>query len=99
MYARLISMSDASAENREQATRAIRERVIPTLRQHEGYAGYVGLYDADSRRAKAVLLWESREAADAAEAKLAEFRVETITGLGMTIESVDLYEAIVVEME
>jgi hypothetical protein len=99
MYARLISMSDATAESRERAIQAIRERVIPTLRQHDGYAGYVGLFDLDNRRAKAVLFWESREAAEASEKELAAFRVELITGLGMSIESVDLYEAVAVEME
>jgi hypothetical protein len=98
MYARLISMSGASEEGRESAIQAIRERVIPTVSQHDGYAGYVGLYDAQGGRAKAILFWESREAAEAAEAKLSDFREQLVSGLGMTLESVDLYEAPVVEM-
>jgi len=98
MYARLISMSGALAENREQAVQAIREKVIPALSQQDGYAGYIGLFDADNQRAKAVLLWESREAAEAAHAALAETREQTISGLGMTLESADLYEAPVVEI-
>ncbi len=99
MYARLMSMSGARAENRDQAVQAIRERVIPALRQHDGYAGYVALFDADNQRAGAILLWESREAAEAAHAALADFRDQTISGLGMTLESADLYEAPVVELE
>jgi hypothetical protein len=98
MYARLISMSGARAEGREQAIQAIREKVIPTLSQHDGYAGYVALFDADNQRAKAVLLWESREAAEAAHAALTDFRDQVISGLGMTLESADLYEAPVVEI-
>ena len=98
MYARLISMSGARAEGREQAIQAIREKVIPALSQQDGYAGYVALFDADNQRAKAVLLWESREAAEAAHAALTDFRDQVISGLGMTLESADLYEAPVVEM-
>lgn len=99
MYARLISMSGASEENREQALQAIRDRVIPTLREFDGYGGYIGLYDSDAQRAKAIVLWKSREAAEASEPKLAEFRVQTVGALGMALESVDLYEAMVVELE
>jgi hypothetical protein len=98
MFVRLISMSGATEERRERAMQAIRERVIPTVSQHDGYAGYVGLYDSERERAKALLFWESREAADAAEAQLADFRGELIGGLGMTLESADLYEAPVVEL-
>lgn len=98
MYARLISMSGALAENREQAIQTIREKVIPALSQQDGYAGYVALFDADNHRAKAVLLWESREAAEAAHTAMMDFRDQTISGLGMTLESADLYEAPVVEM-
>ena len=98
MYARLMSMSGALAENREQAVQTIRERVIPALSQQDGYAGYMALFDADNQRAKAVLFWESREAAEAAHAAMAEIRDQTISGLGMTLESADLYEAPVVEI-
>ncbi len=98
MYARVISMSNATAESRERAIQVIRERVIPRVSQLDGYAGYIGLFDVDNQRAQAVLFWTSREAADAAEKELAGFRVELISGLGMSVESVDLYEAVVVEM-
>jgi hypothetical protein len=99
MLVRLISMSGASDEGRERAVQAIRERVIPTVSQHDGYGGYVALYDSESGRAKALLFWETREAADAAEAKLADFRTELVKGLGLTLESVELYDAPVVELK
>jgi hypothetical protein len=98
MYARVISMSGAIGENREQAIQTIRETVIPALSQQEGYAGYVALFDGDNQRAKAVLLWETGEAAEAAHAAMADFRNQVISGLGMTLESADLYEAPVVEI-
>jgi hypothetical protein len=98
MYARLISMSGARAENREQAIQTLRERVIPAMSQQDGYAGYVALFDAENHRAKAVVLWESREAAEAAHTAMADFRDQVISGLGMSLESADLYEAPVVEV-
>jgi len=99
MHARLISFSGADPEKREQAIQTIRGRVIPTLREYDGFAGYLALYDPGGRRAKAIILWESEEAATTAEETLAERRREMASGLGLTVESADLYEAVVVELE
>ena len=98
MHARLISFSGADPEKREQAIRTIQETVIPTLREYDGFSGYIALYDADNRRAKAVLLWQSAEKAEAAEETLAERRQQMASGVGLTVEAADLYEAIVVEV-
>jgi len=99
MYARLISFSGADPEKREKALETIRGTVIPTLREYDGFAGYIALYDQENRRAKAILLWESEAKAEAAEVTLAERRREMASGVGLTVESADLYEALVVEME
>src|SRR5207253_3982831 len=99
MYARLISFSGAEPENRERVIQTIRETVLPMLRQFDGFAGYIGLYDQENRRAKAVLLWESEETAEAAEQELVERRRQMTSGIGLTVESADLYEAPVVELE
>jgi hypothetical protein len=98
MYARLISFSGADPEKRENAIKTIRETVIPMLRGYDGFAGYIALYDQDNRRAKAVLLWESKETAEAAEVELVERRKALASGIGLTVESADLYEAAVVEI-
>ena len=99
MHARLIEFSGADAGKREQMLQTIQETVIPMLRTYDGFAGYVALYDPDNSRAKAILLWETEEAAVAAEETLAERRRQLTGGLGLTIESEDLYEATVVELE
>ena len=99
MHARLVSFSGADPEKREQAIQTIRETVIPTLREYDGFAGYIALYDKQNRRAKAVLLWESEDAAEAAEKELVERRRQMAEGIGLTVESADLYEAPVVELE
>jgi hypothetical protein len=99
MYARLISFSGADSEKREDAIQTIRETVIPMLRKYDGFAGYIALYDAPNQRAKAVLLWESEETAEAAEQELAERRRQLASGIGLAVESADLYEAPIVELE
>jgi hypothetical protein len=99
MYARLISFSGADPEKRERAIETIRGTVIPMLRQHDGFSGYIALYDEQNRRAKAVLLWDSEDAAEEAEKELVERRKQLASGIGLTVESADLYEAPVVELE
>ena len=99
MYARLVSLSGAAPEKRENSIRTMQERVIPTLREYDGFVGYIGLYDEENARAKGLILWETKEAAEAAEETLVERRRQMAGGAGLTVESADLYEALVVELE
>jgi len=99
MRARLVEFSGADADKREQMLQTIQETVLPMLRQYDGYAGYIALYDEEKGRAKAVLLWESEEAAQTAEQTLEERRRKLAGGIGLTVESADLYEAPIVELE
>jgi len=99
MYARVISFSGADSSKREPALEMIRGTVIPMLRNYDGFAGYISLYDEDKSRAKAIILWESKDTADAAEETLAERRKGMVSQVGLEIESVNLYEAPVVELE
>ena len=98
MYARVITFSGADAGKRDAALEMIRGTVIPMLRSYDGYEGYISLYDEDQSRAKALILWDSKENADTAEETLAERRKGMTAQVGITIESVDLYEAPVVEL-
>ena len=99
MYARLIEFSGAEPDKRDKMMEIVRGTVIPMLREYDGYAGYLAMYDADNSRAKAVLLWETEEAAEEAEKTLVERRKQLAGGIGLTVESQDLYEAPVVELE
>jgi len=99
MYARLIEFSGADPDKRETMIETVRGTVIPMLRQYDGFAGYISLYDAGNSRAKAILLWESEEAAEEAEKTLVERRKQITSSVGITVESADLYEAPVVELE
>ena len=98
MYARLVSLSGANSEKREKAIQTMRETVLPTLRTYDGFAGYIGLYSAENGRANGILLWESKEAAEAAEETLVERRPGMASSAGLTVESADLYEVPVFEV-
>jgi hypothetical protein len=99
MYARLISFSGADPARREEAIETIRGTVIPMLRTFDGYAGYVAMYDGSNNRAKAVVLWETEEQAEAAEQELVERRKRIAGSVGLTPESAELYEVTVFELE
>jgi hypothetical protein len=99
MYARVIAFSGADSGKRRAAEEMIRGTVIPMLRTYDGFEGYIALYDEENARAKAIILWESREAADSAEETLVERRAQMTAQVGITVESVSLYEAPVVELE
>jgi|SRR5436190_11986823 len=98
MYVRLISFSGAGADTREASIAMIRGNVLPTLQTYDGYAGYVFLHDPDNNRAKALILWESKDAAEAAEETLAERRRTMTEQVGISVESAELYEAPVLEV-
>ena len=100
MHARLIrfSIADPSRGTLENAQQTIRERVIPMLSQYDGYAGYLAFMDKDRTRARAVILWDSEEHAEAAEQTLADRRREMADSIGLSVESTELYEAIAVEV-
>ena len=98
MYARVISFGDATRDKREAAIEMIRGTVIPLLRTIDGYEGYLSLYDEDNQRAKAIILWDSKDSAEAAEEQLRERRKGMTAQVGITIESVDLYEAPVADL-
>jgi len=48
MYARLISFSGADPEKRENAINTIVGTVIPMLREYDGYAGYIALWNKEN---------------------------------------------------
>ena len=99
MYARLITFSGADSSKRDAALEMIRGTVIPMLRSYDGYGGYISLYDVKNSRARAIILWESEETAEAAEVELVERRRQLTATVGLTVESADLYEVPVADLE
>ena len=100
MYARLVRFTIADREKAtpENAQQTIRDRVIPMLSQYDGYAGYLSFMDKERSRARAVILWDTEEQAEAAEETLAERRRGLADGIGLVVESTELLEAVAVEV-
>src|SRR5438270_7077269 len=98
MYARLVEIEGIDPSRREEALSNIRDTAIPMLKEVDGFAGFIALADADNRRARNVVLWETREGAEEAERRMAQRREEMVTAMGATVRSADLYEALIVEV-
>jgi hypothetical protein len=98
MYARLVEVEGVDSSKREEVLEIIRGRIIPGLKEIEGFAGFISLFDEESRRTRSVVLWETREGAEEGERRFAAKREEVVRGIGGTVRSADLYEAPIVEL-
>ena len=98
MYGRLIEIEGIDPSKREEILGIIRERIIPGLKEIEGFAGFISLVDEANRRARSVVLWETKEGAEEAERQFAAKREEIVSGMGGTVRSADLYEAPLVDV-
>jgi hypothetical protein len=98
MYGRLVEIEGVDPAKREEVLGNIRGRIIPGLKEIDGFAGFISLIDEDNRRARSVVLWETKESADEAERQFGQKREEMVRELGGTVRSADLYEAPIVEV-
>ena len=98
MFGRLVEIEGVDPSKRDEVLGIIRERIIPGMKEIDGFAGFISLIDEPSRRARSVVLWETKESADEAERQFAPRRDEIIRGVGGTVRSADLYEAPIVEV-
>ena len=99
MYGRLIEVEGVDPSKREEVLGIMRERIIPGLREIDGFAGFISLVDEENKRTRSVVLWETKESADEAERQFGPKREEIVRGMGGTVRSADLYEAPIVEVE
>jgi hypothetical protein len=76
----------------------IRERIIPGLKEIEGFAGIITLVDEETRRTRSVVLSETKEGAEEGERQYAAKREEIMRGMGGIVQSAHLYEAPIVEI-
>lgn len=98
MYGRLVEVEGVDSSKQDQVVGTIREKVIPSMKELDGFAGFISLVDPGKGRARSVVLWETREAAEEAERQFASRREEIVSGVGGTVRSADLYEAPIVEV-
>jgi hypothetical protein len=98
VFGRLIEMEGVDPSKREEVLEMIRERIIPGLKEIDGFGGFISLVDEENRRARSVTLWETKEGAEEAERRFKAIREETVRGMGGTVRSADLFEAPIVEV-
>lgn len=98
MYGRLVEVDGIDPSKREEILGIIRDRIIPALKEIEGFAGFISLVDEESGRGRSIVLWETREAAEEAERQFGPRREEIVRGAGGTVRSADLYDAPIVEV-
>ena len=96
MFGRLVEIEGIDPSKRDEIVGIIRERIIPGMQEIDGFGGFIALYDADNRRARSVVLWETKESAEEAERQFGSRREEIVTGMGGTVRSADLFEAPIV---
>ena len=96
MFGRLVEIDGIDPSKREEVLGILRERIIPGLQEIDGFGGFIALYDEENRRARNVVLWETREGAEEAEREFGPKREEIVTGMGATVRSADLFEALIV---
>jgi hypothetical protein len=99
MYGRLVEVEGVDASKREEVIGIMRDRIIPGLREIDGFAGFISLFDEENNRARSIVLWETKEGADEAERQFGPRREEIVRGVGGTVRSADLYEAPIVEVQ
>ena len=82
MVGRLVEIEGVDPSKREEVLGIMRERIIPGLKEIDGFAGFISLIDEENRRARSVVLWETKEGADEAERQFAAKREEIVRGAG-----------------
>ena len=98
MYGRLVEVEGVDPAKREEVLGIMRERIIPGLKEIDGFVGFISLIDEENRRARSVVLWETKESAEEGERQFGPKREEIVRGIGGTVRSADLYEAPIVEV-
>jgi hypothetical protein len=97
VHARFLDFEGADPARRDEGTEMIRTRALPNIQAQDGYVGYIGAFNDETRSMRAVVLWESREAAEAAEEKLAPMRDKLTGEFGIRVTSNEVYEAPIVD--
>lgn len=97
MHARVTTL-EGSPERFDEGTRHVRERVLPQLKQMDGFKGFIALGDRQSGKLLGVALWESEEALRATEEAVSRVRSGAADATGGTVASVEQYEVTVFEV-
>lgn len=95
MYARAW-LVNAEPEKRDEIEQVIRNAVLPSARQQQGYKGYLALFDPSTGKGMAIALWETEADLNASEA-IAQEQVAKSTRLFTSAPVREVYEVLVHE--
>jgi heme-degrading monooxygenase HmoA len=97
MHARVTTL-EGPPDKLDDATRHIREHLLPQLQQQDGFKGFIALGDPQSGKVLGVVLWESEEALRASEEAADRMRGESAQATGARVAGVERYEVRVFEV-
>jgi heme-degrading monooxygenase HmoA len=97
MYARVTTL-EASPDRMDDATRHVRDQVLPQLQQQDGFKGLIALGDRQSGKLLGVALWESEEALRATEEAASRIRGGVAEATGATVAGAENYEVAIFEV-
>ena len=96
MHARVTTL-EVPPDRMDDATRHVREQVLPRLSQMEGFNGFVALASSQSGRVQGVAFWESEEALNATDQAVVPVREGAAEAAGGTVAGVEKFEVFVFE--
>jgi hypothetical protein len=96
MHARVTTL-EVPPERMDDATRHVREQVLPRLSQMDGFKGFVVLGSSQSGKLQGVAFWESEEALRATDQAVVPIREGAAEAAGGTVASVEEFEIFVFE--
>ena len=97
MHARMSTL-EGSPEEMDEGLRDVRERVLPLLKQQEGFKGFIALGNHQSGELIGITFWESEQAMQASEEVGDRTRSDTAEATGDAIVDVERYEVGLFEM-
>src|SRR3712207_4622800 len=97
MYARVTTL-EGPPDKMDEATRHVREQVLPQLQQMDGFKGFLALGDSQSGKLLGVALWESEEGLRATEETVSGLRSGAAEATGGSVAGVEQYEVHVFEV-
>jgi len=96
MHARVTTLQ-VPPDRIDDATRHVREQVLPRLSQMEGFEGMVALASSQSGKLQGVAFWESEEALNATDQSVVSIREGVAEATGGTVAGVEKFEVFVFE--
>lgn len=97
MHGRLTVFQGEPAQV-DEATRVLRERVLPGARELGGFKGVISLADRTTGKGLTITLWESEEAMRASEEAANSLRADAMSALGAGTPTVERYEVTLFEV-